>query len=104
MPKFNKKEATISQFLEINKGEWNAWMKKAHPDDQFSFSDWLSEMDSHTTRREWGIYRDESTDEWRYNETNSNWEGDDLCEGCGCYYKAEETETDFCKICNEDFD
>jgi hypothetical protein len=102
MPKFNKKEATISQFLEINKGEWNAWMKKAHPDDQFSFSDWLSEMDSHTTRREWGIYQLRDTGEWRYDQTNSNWEGDERCECCGGFYNIEVTGNDLCEICNED--
>jgi hypothetical protein len=103
MAKLKKKDATIKQFHEETYKEWLEAMQGVDPDDHLSYKDWLAEFPKEL-RKEWGIYRDESTDEWRYNETNSNWEGDDLCEGCGCYYKAEETETDFCKICNEDFD
>lgn len=103
MAELKKKDATIKQFHEETYKEWLEAMQGVNSDDRLSYKDWLSEFPKEL-RKEWGIYKDESTDEWRYNQTNSNWEGDDLCEGCGCYYNAEETETDFCKICNEDFD
>ena len=95
------KKATIKEFLEATRKEWQQSIKGAHPDDQLSFSEWLSEF-PRELQKEWGIYRDSSTDEWRYDETNSNWEGDDTCDSCGCQYNAEVTDSNLCEICIED--
>ena len=92
---------TIAQFLEANRKEWNEFIKDAHPDDQLSFQDWLSELHPRSILNDWGIVKDTRTDEWKYDESNSNWEGDDICDCCGGYYDAEPGE-DLCEICNED--
>lgn len=95
------KSATINQFLEATRKRWKDSIKGAHPDDQLSFSEWVSEMPNEL-KSEWGIYMDPNSGEWRYDETNSNWEGDDFCECCGCYYNADVTESDLCEICSEE--
>jgi hypothetical protein len=99
------KSATIKQFLEATRKEWQKSIKGAHPDDRLSFQDWLSEFPLEL-KKEWGIYKDSDNDEWRYDETNSNWEGDDLCDSCGCYYNAELSiyESNLCEICSEDYE
>ena len=95
------KKATIKEFLVATRKEWQESIEGAHPDDQLSFQDWLSEF-PRELQKEWGIYRDSSTGEWRYDMTNSNWEGDDTCDSCGCIYNSEITYSNLCEICSED--
>jgi hypothetical protein len=99
-----KKTITIKEFVAKMKSEWNEQMRDAHEDDQMSFWDWISEWTEKELRKEHGIFFDQRTNEWAYDESNQNWVGDDVCEACGCYYNMETTDSDLCEECEaEDF-
>lgn len=94
------KKTTIKEFLAIAKKEWREYEDSIrHEDDHIPFSEWTSE-NAKAYSKEYGIYYDRSVDEWAYDESNSNWEGDDICDGCFERYKWEDTETSLCKFCN----
>lgn len=98
--KLKKLDSTIEQFLEANRKDWQKRMKGVHPDDHIPFYEWLSEF-SRELRKEWGIWRDENGN-WRYDESNSNWKGDERCECCGEWYDILETGGELCESCMED--
>lgn len=101
------KNTTISEFLKITKQEHTTHNESVkHVDDEICLQDWMSENKS-LYEQQYGIYWDERTGSWSYDQGNTNWCGDDICSCCECYYdSAKEGTSDLCADCDidEDYD